>query len=241
MTYAEIANRLGVSGEAARQVVRRRGWHRIVPNRPGATTVVIVPADELPGLRERDTQPPDGGDTRTPDGAQAFDAALTAIREAHAGETEALRSQLDRERERADRAEQAAANERARADQVQQRVDAADADRRAAEARADRAARRAEQLDGEAEALRAAMDQLRDGQTLMAETHARDIAEAIRRAEDAAEEAIRQRMERLEHDRATSVAIADEAVKGAEQLRQRDAERRGQGRWARLRAAWRGE
>jgi hypothetical protein len=48
-------------------------------------------------------------------------------------------------------------------------------------------------------------------------------------------------MDRLEHDRATSVAVADEAVKAAEQLRQADAERKGQGRWARLRAAWRGE
>jgi hypothetical protein len=81
-----------------------------------------------------------------------------------------------------------------------------------------------------------AMDELRAGQALMAETHAEDLAEAIRQAQDAAEEMIRRRVERLEHDRATSVAIADEAVRAAEQLRQAEIDRKGRGRWARLRA-----
>jgi hypothetical protein len=52
---------------------------------------------------------------------------------------------------------------------------------------------------------------------------------------------VRQRVDRLDHDRATAVAIADEAVRSAEQLREAVAERKGQGRWTRLRAAWRGE
>jgi hypothetical protein len=80
----------------------------------------------------------------------------------------------------------------------------------------------------------------RAGQALMAETHAEDLAEAIRQAQDAAEEMIRRRVKRLEHDRATSVAIADEAVRAAEQLRQAEIDRKGRGRWARLRAALRG-
>jgi hypothetical protein len=100
---------------------------------------------------------------------------------------------------------------------------------------------RAEKALAQASVLQTTIDELRAGQTLMAETHARDLAEAIRRAEDAVEETIRQRMDRLEHDRATSVAIADEAVKAAEQLRQAETERKGRGRWSRLRAAWRGE
>jgi hypothetical protein len=39
----------------------------------------------------------------------------------------------------------------------------------------------------------------------------------------------------------TAVAIADEAVRAAEALRRADAERKGRGRLARLRAAWWGE
>jgi hypothetical protein len=95
MTYAEIAERLHVSGEAARQVVRRRGWRRIVPNRPGATTIVIVPVDELAGMHGRDTRTPDIGDTRPPDDPSAFETALTAIEAAHASEVAALRAQVD--------------------------------------------------------------------------------------------------------------------------------------------------
>jgi len=75
----------------------------------------------------------------------------------------------------------------------------------------------------------------------MAETRARDLAAVIQQAQDAAKETVRWRVEQLEHDRATSVAIADEAVRAAEQLRQAQNEQKGRGRWARLKAAWRGE
>src|SRR5215472_13239945 len=57
-------------------------------------------------------------------------------------------------------------------------------------------------------ALRITVDELRSGQTLMQETHAKDLAAVIQQAQDAAKETVRQRVERqLEHDRATSVAI----------------------------------
>jgi truncated hemoglobin YjbI len=56
---------------------------------------------------------------------------------------------------------------------------------------------------------------------------------------DAAE--LREAMQKADHDRTTAVAIADEAVRAAEELRRAEAQRAGQGRWARLRAAWRGE
>ena len=203
----------------------------------------------------------DRGDERAEEAAKRADVAValadrTLVQLAEERQrTEALRERLDalhhdltaaeiaatEARAALDAARQQATDAQAAAEAAQTRADAADTDRRAAEARADRAAKRAEHLDGEAQTLRANLDKLRDGQTLMAETHARDLAEAIRRAEDAVEETIRQRMDRLEHDRATSVAIADEAVKAAEQLRQAETERKGRGRWSRLRGAWRGE
>ena len=91
-----------------------------------------------------------------------------------------------------------------------------------------------------ANALQAAIDELRASQTLIAETHARDLAEAIRQAQEAAEEMIHQRVERLEHDRATAVAIADEAVRNAEQLEQAEAARKARGRLRRAWDGWRG-
>jgi hypothetical protein len=59
------------------------------------------------------------------------------------------------------------------------------------------------------------------------------LSETLRQAEAAVQKA--------DHDRTTAVAIADEAVRAAEELRQAQASRAGQGRWQRLRAAWRGD
>ena len=136
----------------------------------------------------------------------------------------------------------------ARADEANKRADAAIAvaDRALAQlsdavARADRAEAVASSERQRAEMLQTAIDELRARQTLIAETHAKDLAAARQHAQDAAEEIIRQQVERLEDDRARSVAIADEAVRAAEQLRQAETERKGRGRWARLRAAWRGK
>jgi hypothetical protein len=225
MTYAQIAARLGVSGEAARQLVRRRGWHRIVPNLPGATTIVIVPEDGLAGLPGRDTQTPDigdmrarpegaMGDTRTPDAA-AFETALAAIEAAHAAELTGLRERLDAAESGrlgaqgladALAAQLADAGERANravvllAD-VEARIKVADGDRRAAEGRVDR-------LE----------------QDLAA---ARIIAQAAQRV---AQEEVEQ-----------ARAAAREAQEAAEALRQAAEARKARGRWARLRAAWRGQ
>jgi nuclear transport factor 2 (NTF2) superfamily protein len=59
---------------------------------------------------------------------------------------------------------------------------------------------------------------------------------AIERAREAEEIAQAERQ-----DRVAAVATADEAVRNADELRRADAERKGRGRLARLRAAWRGE
>jgi hypothetical protein len=63
LTYAQLSKRLGISGEAVRILVRRRGWYRIIPNTKGQPTVVVVPSDELVAEQERRTQSPDDGAT----------------------------------------------------------------------------------------------------------------------------------------------------------------------------------
>ena len=51
----------------------------------------------------------------------------------------------------------------------------------------------------------------------------------------------RDAVQKAEHERDAAVAIGDEGVRAAEELRQAQAARAGQGRWARIRAAWQGE
>ena len=221
LTYAELAARLRISGEAARQLVRRRQWRRIQPNRIGAPAIIVVPDEELAaeGWRHDRPTPPDIGNTEadvppsTPNGA-ALDqfeherAALKGQIDALRGENQALtglvaevRSERDRERQRAehafgtidgfkaekdreaaraDRAEQAITGERARSDALRNRLDEVEA-----------AAREAQQAaEAHQDRLRAEVDSARA-----------ELAEA-RRAED---------------------------------------EWKGRGRWARLRAAWRSD
>ena len=169
LTYAEIAARLGISGDAARQLVRRRGWFRIVPNRRGAPTTVIVPEGELMGER-RDTRPPvEGG--MTPDGDRGeLRLALSTVDRLSVQLTEA-RARADAERVRADRAEARADQERLAADRF--RAESAVA-QEAAEARlskveeahgsevaglrvrADEAVARAERAEGERDVTREA-------------------------------------------------------------------------------------
>jgi len=67
-----------------------------------------------------------------------------------------------------------------------------------------------------AEVLRTSIEELKAGEALMIDMHARELAAVAR------------------HD-----ALAAQQV--ATELRQAEAERRARSRWARLRAAWRGE
>ena len=133
LTYAEIAERLGISGDAARQLVRRRGWLRIVPNRRGATTTVIVPEDDMAGEQRRDTYPADEGGT-TPDGNRLeLRLALTTV--------DRLSQQLAEAAAKVDQAER-------RADQAMERADRA-------EARADASSSRANSLQSDLDMARA--------------------------------------------------------------------------------------
>jgi hypothetical protein len=135
---------------------------------------------------------------------------------------------------RAGRAEKAAGLKRERADQAEIRVqqalrhaEAADTDRRAADARADAAMFRADAAEVDRRA---------------AQTHA-DAAEArAQRIEDRRAE-LRDRLDAAQTEFVTAGQAAEQARRqaAAEAIRQADdAARRGRGRWARLRQAWRG-
>ncbi len=86
MTYQEMADRLGMKVESARRRAQREGWPRL-PGNDGHTRVG-VPGDAIAQRNAPDAT--DGGDN-------------------HAGALAALREALSRERDRADRAEAAAA------------------------------------------------------------------------------------------------------------------------------------
>jgi hypothetical protein len=138
----------------------------------------------------------------------------------------ALRAQIDElnaemvvARAEADRA---LAEERQRADRLSERVEALSAEVLRAEKQTEAVVGRVERAEAgrdaerdRAEALRTSIDELKAGQAMMAEMHARELAVA-------------------QHD-----ALA--AQQGAAALRQAEAVRRALGRWARLRRAWRGE
>ncbi len=118
-------------------------------------------------------------------------------------------------------ADQALTEERQRADRLNEQVEALSAEvirnTEQAEAAIGRAERAEAGRDAEralAEARRSTIDELMPGQALMTEMHARELAVA-------------------QHDaRAAKRAIAE--------LCRAEAERKARGRWARLRAAWRG-
>ena len=138
----------------------------------------------------------------------------------------ALRAQIDElnaemvvARAEADRA---LAEERQRADRLSERVEALSAEVLRAEKQTEAVVGRAERAEAgrdaeraRAEELRASIDELKAGQAMMAEMHARELAVA-------------------QHD-----ALA--AQQAAVELRLAEEARKARGRWARLRAAWRGE
>ena len=138
----------------------------------------------------------------------------------------ALRAQIDElnaemvvARAEADRA---LAEERQRADRLNEQVEALSAEVVRAEKQAEAAVGRAERAEAgrdaeraRAEALHTTIDELKAGQAVMTEMHARALAVA-------------------QHD----AQVRQEA---AAELRRAEAERRARGLLARLRAAWRGD
>jgi hypothetical protein len=95
LTYAELAARLRISGEAARQLVRRRHWRRIQPNRMGAPAIVVVPDEEFAAesWRQDRPTPTDIGDTEADIPPSIPNAAAVLDQFEH--ERVALKGQID--------------------------------------------------------------------------------------------------------------------------------------------------
>jgi hypothetical protein len=74
LTYAEVADRLGVSPEAARSRAKRLGWRRQSGNDGRARVLVAL-----------DRRPPGGGPVtpRSPPGQKTIDPALVTALESH--------------------------------------------------------------------------------------------------------------------------------------------------------------
>ena len=191
LTYGQIGERLGMSADAARQLVRRKGWCRSRPNAIGQPVVVVVPASELTNAADG----PDGDDRRS-----VLSVTVGALRSA----VNLLGQQFEAERRRADAA--------------QTQIEELHRDLTAAEIAAAEARAALDAARQQAQAAQAAADAAQAGQ-VEAETE----AAVIRNDLDAAHRLVVEAQERAE------------AVVRAE------AARRGQGRWARLRTAWRGE
>jgi septal ring factor EnvC (AmiA/AmiB activator) len=194
LTYGQLASVRRISRGSAVRLARRMKWARQAGNDGFARVLVPVAWQEPAGDRTRDN--PDDATEEGPrdsDASVAFQAALIAVREAHAGEVAALQT-------RANIAESFASELRSRLDEQ---------------------AAAAAELRRELEAAKAGVEQVEQG---------RETAEA--RADE-----LRTRLDELE----AQLAARQEAVDAAEALRQAEAARTGQGRWARLRAAWRGE
>ena len=228
MSYAELGQARGTSAASAKRFANRKRWRKLAGN--DGTVRVAVPAGG--------TVPRETATGTVPDLshllAEANKRADSAIALAHK-----LGAQLADAGERADRAEKATADERARIDRMAQELIAATRE-------LDTARQRGEGLQRDLDAAETAASELRQRVAQLQEVAIRTErqAEAItadRQAADERVEALREEMDRLEHDRATAVSIADEAVRAAEQLRRTAMDGKGRGRWARLRAAWRGE
>jgi hypothetical protein len=159
LTYAEAGQLLGITAAAARMHAKRRGWPHRTPNMHGDRARVLVPVETIVQPRSAaypehtaHVITPDQDRANGPDQVhmQAFEQVITV-----------LHQQIERERDRVDRAERLLDEERQRTDQLQAALaDAVAAERIAA---------------GEAAALRAAAD-TRRSQGLL-----RRLREALKR------------------------------------------------------------
>jgi hypothetical protein len=229
LTYGELAAQRRIDRHSAVKLVTRHRWRRQKDNH--GILRILVPF-EWAMSRDKGTDAAtdrgtgEGTDKGTDTGA--FEAALTAIEAAHANETRALCGQLDTAEQGrlaaqalADRALASLADAEVRISAERVRIDQADGDRRSAEARAERAETAIAGERQRADALRATIDELKAGQALMVDMHARELNEA-RAVAEAAQHA------------------AEEAQEAAEELRQAETARKARGRLRRAWDGWRG-
>jgi hypothetical protein len=243
MSYAELGRLRGISAASAKRLSNRRRWRKRSGN-DGTTRVAVPAGEDAP----RETVPGDvsgelsrllvEANARADAAHQRTDAALAVADQTLAQLSEATgrSGEADRRAEAAEtRADAAEADRRAadaRAGAERARADQAEADRRAAEGRADTAGRRAE----------AAERDRREALSLVEQSAAGLIAERGKA------DGLRDRLVGAQAELSLVQAAADrargeaqEALQRAEALEQAERARKARGRWARLRAAWRGE
>lgn len=136
ISYVDLAARLGISPEAARQRAIRRRWRRTTAN--DGKALVLVEIDDLPAPaqkrapvereNERENERPDERAHERPDDARtvaALEAHVESLR-AHLNAMDrlaaALRLDLDRERERGDGLDAELRQARAQTEQAAQEV-----------------------------------------------------------------------------------------------------------------------
>ena len=231
MSFAELGAARGISKASAIKLVRRHGWRRQRDNQGHVRALVPLTWAEGDRAGERDSLPDSTPDNQPDTGlvAGALAALETAVlslteralaAERRADSAEAV---IAGERARADRAETDRTDERLRADDLRDRLikmqqQLADAHATLQEAEASDA-RGAEAVIA---AALARADDLQAGQELMMDMHAR--AQAA-----------------LQGDLDMARAQATTAHDALRAVRQAQAERKGRGLLARLRAAVRGE
>ena len=227
LTKAEFAERRQISQASADRLIRRQGWRR-QPGNDGRVRV-LVPEGALGRHPEGDQR------AAPPEGTAAVESVLAALREAHVGEIGRLTGALGRAEARADA-------ERARADLLLTKADGLRAEMVGIEAKLTAETARADDLRGRLaeaeqvkEAARKRAYELADRMMTLeaAEEEGRETKERLTVLDGLLADAER-RLAEAEHGRRTAQERLDAQDRS-------EVERRGKGRWARLRAAWRGE
>jgi hypothetical protein len=224
LTYADAAARFGISSEAVRQLALRHHWPRRKLNNDLTGKVQVLVPDDFEARPRTPVQRPN---------EQASDARSTTP-------SDMLLEALHRERERADVAEK-------QRDAAISRADAAYADRRAAEARLteqiERESQRADQAFGMIDGFRAERDRetARAERAELALAGERTRSDALRDRINAVESAARETQQTAEVHQDRLRAEVDSVRAELAEARRTEDERKGRGRWARLRAAWLGE
>jgi hypothetical protein len=236
MTKAELARVRRISVASADRLIRRQGWRKERGNDGRAR--VLVP---MTWTQKRYADPTDKSDGPLADPTDVRrinptdNVRIISVLEA---EVAAVREDLARERDRADRAEQDRHHAEARADRAEQRTDRAEADREAERARADTLRDRVDAMQTTAETteVRAAVlrDRLDAMQTQLAEAHASlqaateterraAQAETGREAERSRADGLRDRLDGLQ----AQLAAAERASDDLQAARTRAEERAG--------------
>ena len=165
LTYAELAQLRGIDRASAFKLALRHKWSRQKNNKGQVTA--LVPLDFT---SQEDESQDNGYDASY---RVSFDAALTAMRDAHAGEVAALRSQMDAAKAEADMS-------RDRADRTLTQLAEAHSERAAALARAERAEALVANLETEIASKEEAAAQARSEAE-----EARRVGDELRRADEA--------------------------------------------------------